>query len=699
MGRFLVMMVSLLLLSPAAASARSAHGLMLGPYAGADVSPAAAVSPFLDAYGAWFGYVPSVSVTTSLRRVGPTWVVRLDQHVAGIPVRGAGLVLKVDDAGRVRSAAGTVVDVAALDTVPALDASAALARIPDGGDAIRVPELVVVHGGTDIRLAWEVSTSGAAGSYRHWVDAHSGDLLFSWNVRMTADGRWYETNPVASPVPVTGELPVLDSPGDVLTGAYADVYACGTLTMGECSLLRHATPDMAGDYLYDPPVPAGGVFDDAFAEVNAYYHVSTFSEWWETELDYLPWSYLMPLQTVVNINDGSDKKGDPESFGNAYFDPNLELIGFGQTGTRDYSYDADVTYHELTHAVVGDSLAPVLFDSLGVDVSGFGLNEGTADAFATLYTGDPFLGEYVGGSDGIRDMTNDHICPYDLFGEPHEDGKIWGAAAWDAREHLEMVLGPGAGALAMAVLLSRALQAIPFNAGYAGFTDELLDQAWLDPVYAPIAPDLEAIYTARGLVGCERIIDLNNGEPHAGTIYGKALFIAQAPNVVPGPFQYKITVPEAAALSIGIFVPPSSLPTFYVRRGAPVTFSGFGASLTALEYDWEFTNVPSGEIGPDSDPPIEPGDYYIIMGNRGLGSMFYALSAGLVPVDITPEPSDAGAGDSGTDAGVDETAPSFGVAGGPGGCAISATQAPGVSGLWWIVPVVGLILARRRRRP
>jgi hypothetical protein len=662
-----------------AATARYARRLLAGPYPGAAADAGLAAAPFLAVHGAAFGVGPSTSLRlAAVYDLGPARAVHLQQHVGGVPVLGHELVLVVDGDGRVRSVSGHVLDAAGVDTVPSVSAAAAaataLAAAPPGARVAGAPFLAVLAGGGgSAALVWRLRTSaGPADASIFYVDAHGGGVLLAQDALVRAMGRFYDPNPAVNPSVVTDVLPALDAPGDVLRGAHADVFNCATPSAMSCFVERNALPDASGDYLYDPPSPPGGVYDDPFAEVHAYDHVSRYADFWETTLGYPMWPYLTPLEVIVNFSSGMDG-ADPESYNNAYFNPNSDQIVFGQGGTYDFVYDADVVYHEYTHAIVGDRLASFVIDSLGVDLTGFALNEGTADTFSTLYTGDPFMAEWVGGAAGIRDMENEARCPEDLVGEPHEDGKAWGGANWTARTYLESTLGPGAGAAAMETLLERALLAIDPEGGYPGFSGEVVNQAEIDPTYAAIAADIQTFYEARGLLDCERLVPLDDLLPHFLIVLGRGELLLSVP-FVPPPLQFRVDVPPGSGVSLQIGAFGNASLTAWVKRDAPVTFAGFGGALTALDADWTFEDMSSFRVDETSNPPAAAGTYYVAIGNKAQAPLYMGIVASLFDVPLPPgtdaAPADAGASDAG---------PGLGVEGGGCGCAVAgaAAGAPG----------------------
>src|SRR5205085_11717698 len=123
---------------------------------------------------------------------------------------------------------------------------------------------------------------------------------------------------------------------------------------------------------------------------------------------------------------------------------------------RDSGLDATVIYHEFTHGVSTRMVGgPQNVATLG-SFQGAALGEGWSDAFPLSIFNDPVTGAYVTCNPlGIRSRPyNSHPGTYADFGnangplpagigtifypEPHRDGEIWAATAWD----IHTALGP-----------------------------------------------------------------------------------------------------------------------------------------------------------------------------------------------------------------------------------------------------------------
>ena len=216
-----------------------------------------------------------------------------------------------------------------------------------------------------------------------------------------------------------------------------------------CDIEQVATADVNGDFVYTPKDVAGAAESrtDEYAEVSMYYHSAKAYEFFRT-LQGVPDAQVVvdkPLRVIANLQipagiasgnlvAAADPNTPLETFQNAFFSPAggglgaifQQLYGFkggalwfGQGPLRDYAYDGDVVYHELTHAVVDKTLKLEAWhlDARGaIDAPG-AMNEGLADYFSSAITGDPDVGEYAskdissGTTSVIRTLANEDKCP------------------------------------------------------------------------------------------------------------------------------------------------------------------------------------------------------------------------------------------------------------------------------------------------
>jgi len=353
------------------------------------------------------------------------------QTYQGIPVHRAVLsVHMADDA--VVMLNGSYFPNLEIDTSPNFSGESALAAIQDDfGAGVRLgkvsdgPELVVYPQGTTTRLCWlvKLSTWSPFGAWEVLVDAHTNQVLQKNNLVKSATGRGvvYTENPFTTPEAVVRPFDYLDESGE-LRGSFARV---GQYDPG-LDDLRHTAVSSNLDFFFFPD-------DPRFAEQHVYYHINVIHDYFKSRFGFTGRDAQLPV--AVNFP-------DPETGGpmdNALFigSPDFEALLFGagsgaENGRfNNLAYDADVVYHEYTHAVIYR-----INDRLGEsDEFDFGgaMNEGYSDYFACSFFDDGELGEWSKQrSTGLRNLANTNRLPED-FKDPqinapevHHTGLIWG---------------------------------------------------------------------------------------------------------------------------------------------------------------------------------------------------------------------------------------------------------------------------------
>ncbi|MCP4867923.1 MAG: hypothetical protein GY898_04330 [Proteobacteria bacterium] len=644
--------------------------LLISPAASA-VDAEGIAQDWIDAQSAE-GAVAAPDAVTLTPRLVLDWPggarVRIAQSILGVPVHGDEIILSISTDGDVRHVIGAPTDAVLLDPVPTLAqadaetlAQAAVTLGGFGSGQIVDPFGALVVRLTDTgeaRLAWRMAVSSAEplNSWNAFVDAHSG-AIFDWQQTMhTAQADVYPTNPdVSGLTEVTLER--LSGDGDELAGSNAFVYSCPEDT-DECTeKVRFATPDSDGNYFFehDP-----GSFEDPLAEVQMYYHLDFVSQWFDEQYNF---EHGLGIEGLVNLDVQN------AFYGNFDSDPQGE-VAFGQFGSTDFGYDADVIYHEFMHSVFGQIVNASFIngDEYGLQWAPGALNEGSADALALVLTGDPQLGEFAGagfglGAQPVRDLEDDQLCPLNLFGQSHTDGKVWGSFAWN------LIDTPEVGAQLTADIYYGAIQLFPDDVGWddasAALTttiDELLAEGAMDEATAEIIRTAQA---AHGLIDCGRIVPLDDDqEPTQLMIHpGFAGDVA-----IPLQNQFSLEAPEGATrlrLRVKDFLSnqPNLGWTVYIRRGEHIVHEvveiGFGTTAVPDEFDYSFEGEGDDvevnvELG--GDIPLEPGaTYYFSMSSRQLAE-FGGFAQASVTVDgrvwaIDPVPEDedddGGAGCSG----------------------------------------------------
>ena len=471
----------------------------------------------------------------------------LEQRHGGVPVIGGGVVSQVELDGRIALSQGRVHDGLAVSTTPALSATRAerlaMDRVPAARAAARAT-LHILPDGAAGRLVWRtlVSAEGPERSWRVLVDAHHGTIRVAAPHGAHAVGRVYGNRAVDEQI-VDVALEGLPDGAHTLDGGVVRVrsQAWEGDTEIEVSL---AVADEAGDFLFEPDHAAS---DDAFAEVNAWWHATRTHAWFRDVH-----SHDLPDRVDVLVNNTGSPGG---AYDNAFFtygEDGRYTLTFGQGADMDWSYDPGIVIHEFGHGVVNDQTGmletisyPINMDEFGLHPAPGGLTEGLPDYWSTTRNDRSTQAEFADGTP-IRDSDNDATCPDSILGEAHQDGVVIGGTTWQIRETL--------GAEATDLLVYGATGLAGGTPTYADFAEALAVTAEALAADGQLTEAevgaVREITEDRGLTRCGRSVPVAEGEPAAFVWLGADLFDASLCELVRGvgvqltpPFQLEATVP------------------------------------------------------------------------------------------------------------------------------------------------------------
>ena len=383
----------------------------------------------------------------------------------------------------------------------------------------------------------------------------------------------YQDNPNDDSL-VQVAMPHLSSDDGTLTGEFAKVWNCTQNAGGEtmsyqgmtltlCNQEQVAKTGADGTYLHIAPPALDTDGNDSFAELMMYYHLNVIHDYFRDGFGLK--TLDLPLDALVNVQFSIAGFNSWLPFDNAAFIPKeslqmsglpLDLKGdsvvFGQGTNVDFSYEADVIYHEYTHAMIGSTrLLGVTYDDFGPTNLPSGMNEGFADYFAATIADDPLMGDYaltnvqsmfVQGppQDLSRDLSEHRVCPDDLTTEFHADGQIVGSAMWAIRK----ALGPELSDL----VILRAILGFTNQTGLEDAAEAIIaEAAQLDP---PRDAEVEAILIDHGMKGCNRVMPYKPFAAMGGSTLpidmpGTATTgLMQFGKFVPGYVQWRYEVPS-----------------------------------------------------------------------------------------------------------------------------------------------------------
>ena len=570
-------------------------------------------------------------------------VVHLQQTYRGVPVWRAGGSVLLDRNGRpVRTtpalAAFDPIDIrprltpeqavdAALGVHPPLPSTTRRAVLK-----ARNAHLVIYAIGRTAAPVWIVPLPGpgALDNYHYLVQARSGKVIWRYNHVFHAKGRVYASNPVRSPTTSMVELKYLDSTaGGYLKGKFADVRNCtGSgqqlipgIPVYVCKEEHKAKADATtGDYDFKPDEMNP---EDEFAEVMMYHHMTVIHDFFKglepnlTAID-------IQLRAWVNARLGFGSL-PLRPFDNALYFPasespfssmrNFDSIIFGQGTGVDFSYDADVIYHEYTHFVVNKTikLGSPLLTRYGYSSGPAAVNEALADIFSACATGDPDMGDHVGrktvaGKTSFRSLadTNPHKCPTHVTGESHHDSLPVSIAAWEIRKIL------GADKAAHGLLLKAMLQ-LPKSAQYGNAAAAFLSVTPADKKAA-----VQKIIDKRGLVNCLPFVQHDKAAEQY--VQGRQSSVGYTPAAIQHTVEVKAGVTFIKIAMTGVttsqmFQPgPLKDTDIAFRKGQPIEY-GLGGGTISQTADF---------VGKKSKNGLticypEQGKYYFQIINRGSG--------------------------------------------------------------------------------
>lgn len=560
----------------------------------------------------------------------------LEQRHGGVPVIGGAVTAQVEPDGRIPLVLGRVhagLGVSSAPSLPAAEARRrAASRVP-GARGSSPPSLHVLPDGGAGRLVWRtwIPTTDGGAPWRVLVDAHDGTIRVAAPFGAESVGRVFGNRAVADQL-MDVELEGLPDGAASLDGGVVQVRSQSWA--GETELqVSWATPDGAGDYLFEPDHPAT---DDAFAEVNAWWHATRTHAYFAEVHD-----HPVPDRVDVLVNNTGSAGG---AYDNAFFtygEDGRYTLTFGQGADMDWSYDPGIVIHELGHGIVNDQTGmletisyPINMDAHGLHPAPGGLTEGLPDYWSTTRNDRSTQAEFADGTP-LRDSDNDATCPESILGEAHQDGVVIGGTTWEIRE----ALGPGPTDL----LVYGATGLAGGSPTYADFAAALAVTAEALAADGVIAPaDVETvrdITEARGLDRCGRAVPVAEGAPASFIWLGADLFDASLCGLVRGvgvqltpPFQLEATVPppppdaEITGLSVRVEatpITPGALAdddlqyAIVATRGELVRFevqplellgSTFTLPREPANADWIVADQPSTAVLPLEGAGLAAGD-------------------------------------------------------------------------------------------
>jgi hypothetical protein len=436
----------------------------------------------------------------STKSIGDKWLVKFQQHIAGIPVHQATVGFVTSSTGKVHSYSSNYypgIDIPEEAEISLQEAAEIAKKSYESDDAKSLTEResqkIVFpkeeKGKLNYHLAWKFLLASDRPNPElekyFIINAIDGEILFSYDARFPGvkvsgrvTGEIYPENPNAPPVsiePMRDERNRIRYSGSSVTkanGNYSKILSIWATLMywirrrisvtftleGPFSRVQD---DHGNDYIERRSFRSFSPCDFTWAAVdrdhiNVFYHMNLFHTWLRTQLNYNwvnAWDGTRQFKAEVNHPENNAYAGNPMLF-----------------GVNEFARSSDVIYHECTHNV----LVHLYGDYIGWPArytEGYALDEGFSDYFASAFTDDSIHGE--GYTANPRDLNNNDQYPgrvaYNLEG--HRGGEIIGGAAWDLRQLLIAELGAVNGARTADRLLFEAHQILATHSRDYFFSD------------------------------------------------------------------------------------------------------------------------------------------------------------------------------------------------------------------------------------
>ena len=431
-------------------------------------------------------------------------------------------------------------------------------------------ERVLLTTHSRVQAAWRITVRNVGTALDVFVLVPSLEIAGISPRFSEAFGEVYPRNPISDEGRTARiTLPALSAP-DALTNASFDVRSCDVQSDGRCLDVRRAFADANGDFLFAPDATS---YEDGFAEVNAFHHLSELADRFERDHGF---RYACPVGGAIDVRVNYTLLPREPHANAAFLQGSAGTCAsfiFGQASTFDFAYDADVLHHEFAHLVTSETagLVAFAFDAQGAHYEPLAISEGTSDYWAAVMQGDGTIGESVRDialidrALTIRDIDPVYTCPASLEGSGHLDGRIWSSAMWALRREL----GPKVDTLMYLTVASllrtttiaetaqAALETGVSLVGLEGFTEGDVTR-------------IEALFRARGLFDCRRVVRVEVGDRHA--LYSGLASATGAGGARLAPVQIAVAASNAPERIVFSWRPLSSHGRYvlHLRHGAPV---------------------------------------------------------------------------------------------------------------------------------
>lgn len=276
------------------------------------------------------------------------------------------------------------------------------------------------------------------GNYMTYVDAHTGEIIWRYNLVHTTDVRGniagdihpmiptepYETRALSSAGVTVGlGSTVTDSLGSFSINTASPALLVTRLDGPFVNVNRFDAADATISTLVNPGDSLLISWNDGnshAAERDAFYHVNFVLDYLKNiDPAFVAMNYSVPCVVNYPLTCNAQWRGFE---GMRFY---AEGGGCPNTGQMP-----SVIYHEYGHGV-----NQRLYEQMrGFGMVQGGINEGTADILSAMVEDSPFIGRgFTGVGSILRNLNNTRRYPQDASGQVHNDGLIIGGTFWDLR--------------------------------------------------------------------------------------------------------------------------------------------------------------------------------------------------------------------------------------------------------------------------
>ena len=394
------------------------------------------------------------------------WYISYEQIYQGIPVYRTSVGFTIERQGKIPRLGADIYPEIAVSTVPSISAQQARetagkifrtegtenSNLVKDISLLIYPEIVGSEINYHLVYDVELFTEKPRRQWIYFVDAHSGDIVYStnalrhgnWNIHGTVKEYYYPEHYYDTPIYFRNseatDVRIYNSLGQQeaqcatnssgyynkdWSSAYGWKNLQGKKNTIYNSWVKIEQADQVHNYGFYPSSSKIHNWNWATDETNVYYHADWIHDFYKGS----PFNTsIMDYQMKAYVHDGSGVNGWS----------NGTNIGFGSEDDKQWAKSSDVVYHEYTHCLIYHLYG---YSWIGYSPNGQGMamDEGFPDYFACTINDDNIFGESVLGAP--RNIGYDYTLSDWIYNDYHKNGRIIAGACWDMRSYLGTTAG------------------------------------------------------------------------------------------------------------------------------------------------------------------------------------------------------------------------------------------------------------------